>query len=176
VNRIAVTRIAPDATVRLFWAFVAAHVAAWIAETCWLVCGSVDWPLYLASQVCVAACLWAAWQMARDTLPPWPALAAALVLETSLYFTFTTPEFNNKLPAKAGWALATLAVWRGLVRHDWRWWAGAGAAFGVALLSKYDGLVLLAAFYHPERPDVFPEMRPEQAPWTSDAVLRHEGG
>jgi hypothetical protein len=183
VDRIAVNRIAPDSTVRLFWAFVAAHVAAWtlvpaltqpnapldaiemlywghewqwgyfkhpplpawIAETCWLVCGSVDWPLYLVSQVCVAACLWAAWQMARDTLPPWPALTAALLLETSFYFTFTTPEFNNNLPAKAGWALATLAVWRGLVRSDWRWWAGAGAAFGVALLSKYDGLVLLAS-------------------------------
>jgi len=111
-----VNRTAPDATVRLFQAFVAVHVAAWtlvpaitqpnapldaiemlywghewqwgyfkhpplpawIAEACWLVFGSVDWPLYLASQVCVAACLWAAWQMARDTLPLWPALAAAV--------------------------------------------------------------------------------------------------
>lgn len=182
MTRIAVNRTAADATVRLFRAFVATHVAvwtivpaltqpnapldaiemlywghewqwgyfkhpplpAWIAEACWLVFGSVDWPLYLASQVCVAACLWAAWQMARDTLPPWPALAAVVVLETSLYFTFTTPEFNNNLPAKAGWALATLGAWRGLVRQDWRWWVGAGAAFGIALLSKYDGLMLLA--------------------------------
>ncbi len=141
-----------DAIEMLYWGhawqwgyFKHPPLPAWIAEACWIVFGSVDWPLYLASQLCVAACLWAAWQMARDTLRPWPALAASVLLETNYYFTFTTPEFNNNLPAKAGWALATLAVWRGLVRQDWRWWVTAGGAFGVALLSKYDGFLLLGA-------------------------------
>jgi len=204
------SRTMPDATIRLFWTFLAVHVAAWtlvpaltqpnapldtiemlywghewqwgyfkhpplpawIAEACWLACGSVEWPLYLASQCCVAACLWAAWQMARETLPPWPALAAAMILETNFYFTFVTPEFNNNLPAKAGWAMATLCGWRGLVRHDWRWWAAAGAALGLALLSKYDAALLVAALggFLIVHPVARPAWR-TAGPWTMLAVM-----
>lgn len=34
----------------------------------------------------------------------------------------------------------------------------------------------VAAFYHPQRPQVFPDMRAESAPWTGDDELRRTGG
>lgn len=118
---------------------------AWLAAVCWEVCGSVDWPLYLIGQVCVAICFWAAWRLARDVLPPWPALAAALLLEACPFLTYTTPQWNNNGPTKPCWALAVMLLYFAIRRHDWRCWIGAGVALGVSLMAKYDAVLLIAA-------------------------------
>lgn len=120
-------------------------VPAWIAAACWEVFGSVDWPLYLVGQLCVAGCFWAAWRLARDVLPPWPALAAALLLEACPFLNYTTPQWNNNGPTKPCWALAILLVYFALTRRDWRCWLGAGIALGISLMSKYDAVLLGAA-------------------------------
>jgi len=120
-------------------------VPAWIAAACWHVFGSVDWPLYLVGQLCVAVCFWAAWRLARDVLPPWPALAAATLLEAYPFLNYTTPQWNNNGPTKPCWAVAILLVYFALTRRDWRCWLGAGLALGISLMSKYDAVVLIAA-------------------------------
>lgn len=120
-------------------------VPAWMAAACWQVFGSVDWPLYLIGQLCVAVCFWAAWRLARDVLPPWPALAAALLLEACPFLNYTTPQWNNNGPTKPCWALAVMLLYFAIRRRDWRCWIGAGAALGVGLMSKYDGVLLIAA-------------------------------
>lgn len=117
---------------------------AWIAELCWMACGNADWPLYLASQVCVAASFLATWLLARRLLPPWPALATVMLLEACPYLNYTTPQWNNNGPTKPCWAFAVLFLFMAIQRRDWRPWVGAGAALGIGMLAKYDAVLLLA--------------------------------
>jgi 4-amino-4-deoxy-L-arabinose transferase-like glycosyltransferase len=122
---------------------------AWIAEGCRLLCGSADWPLYLVSQLCVALSFIAAWMLAREVLAPWPALVAVMLLELCPFLNYTTPQWNNNGPPKPAWAFAILWLFLALVKRDstqrrWWFWPAAGAALGVAMLAKYD-VVLLGA-------------------------------
>lgn len=115
---------------------------AWIAETSCLVLGNTPWGIYLAAQLCVVACLWSAWQLGRQFLQPWHAVCAALMLEASYYYTFTTPELNNNVVSRAFWGLAIVALFRALSSNR-RWiWAAAGFCLGLGLLSKYDTAIL----------------------------------
>ena len=89
--------------------------SAWLAELFrW---GSLDWPLFLLSQLAIAAALWAAWELARDVLSPWMALVAVLALEGVNYYNLTSLEFNANVVQYPCWAIASLAFWRA-VRSD----------------------------------------------------------
>jgi 4-amino-4-deoxy-L-arabinose transferase-like glycosyltransferase len=118
---------------------------AWMAEGCWLLFGSVDWPLYLTAQLCVAASFWAVWRLAREVLPPWPALVAVALLEACPFLNYATPQWNNNGPTKPLWALAILWLCGALTRRTWWCWPAAGAALGLAMLAKYDVVLLIAA-------------------------------
>lgn len=117
---------------------------AWLAEGCWLLFGNVDWPLYLTAQICVAVSFWAVWRLAREVLSPWAALVAVMLLEACPFLNYTTPQWNNNGPTKPLWALAILALSTALTRRRWWCWPAAGAALGLAMLAKYD-VVLLGA-------------------------------
>ncbi|MGY8767002.1 MAG: glycosyltransferase family 39 protein [Pirellulales bacterium] len=118
---------------------------AWAAEGSALVFGDPVWPTYLLSQLCIGACFWAAWKMGREFLAPWQALAAVFLLEASVYYTCTTPEFNNNILAKACWALFALFAYWGMSRKHSGYWATSGVCLAAAMLSKYDAILLLMA-------------------------------
>ena len=121
--------------------------SAWLAELFrW---GSLDWPLFLLSQLCIAAALWAAWELARDVLSPWMALVAVMALEGVNYYNLTGLEFNANVVQYPCWAIASLAFWRAVRRTDtpagWRglgWWVLLGVACGFGTLGKYSFLTL----------------------------------
>ncbi|MCK4685380.1 MAG: glycosyltransferase family 39 protein, partial [Pirellulales bacterium] len=118
---------------------------AWIAEGCWLLFGGADWPLYFCSQICVALCFIAAWRFAREILSPWPALVSVMLLELCPYLNFTTPQWNNNGPTKPAWAFAILFVYLALTRRRPWLWVGAGVSLGLAMLAKYDVLLLIVS-------------------------------
>lgn len=118
---------------------------AWIAEGCWLLFGGADWPLYFCSQICVALCFIAAWRFAREVLSPWPALVSVMLLELCPYLNFTTPQWNNNGPTKPAWAFAILFVYLALTRRRPWFWVGAGVSLGLAMLAKYDVLLLIVS-------------------------------
>jgi hypothetical protein len=118
---------------------------AWMAEGSWLLFGAVDWPLYLTAQICVAVSFWAVWRLAREVLSPWPALVAVMLLEACPFLNYTTPQWNNNGPTKPLWALAILSLSTALTRRTWWCWPAAGAALGLAMLAKYDVVLLVAA-------------------------------
>ncbi|MCC9604875.1 glycosyltransferase family 39 protein [Blastopirellula sp. JC732] len=118
---------------------------AWAAEAASYLPGDPVWSTYLLSQVCIVACFWAAWKLGREFLSPGIALAATVVLEGSVYYNCTTPEFNNNIMAKACWALFILFAYYGIARGRIRDWAAAGLFLAAAVLSKYDAALLLAA-------------------------------
>lgn len=116
---------------------------AWIAECCWLLFGSIDWPIYLVSQLSVALCFVAAWLLAREVLAPWPALVSVMLLELCPFLNYTTPQWNNNGPTKPAWAFAILFLFLALTRRRWWCWPAAGAALGLAMLAKYDVALLI---------------------------------
>ena len=115
---------------------------AWLAELACQLLGRSEWPTYLTSQLCVVTCFWAAWQLGRDFLKPWPALCAALLLETNYYYNYTTPEFNNNVVSSAFWALSILFLYRAINSGRSLWWALTGASLALGTLSKYDTIIL----------------------------------
>ena len=120
-------------------------LAAWVAELSTFLAPNSIWPTYLASQMCVVGCFAAAWAMARETLEPWPALTAALLLQTCYYYNFTTPELNNNILAKVTWAGSVFFLYKAITGRRWPAWVAAGVCLGLALLSKYDAVVLILA-------------------------------
>lgn len=121
--------------------------SGWLAELFrW---GSMDWPLFLLSQLAIAAAFWAAWELARDVLPPWMALAAVMALEGVNYYNLTGLEFNANVVQYPCWAIASLAFWRAARRAPGTagaaglgWWVLLGVACGFGALGKYSFFTL----------------------------------
>ena len=116
-------------------------LAAWVTEAS-LAVGGV-WVVYLASQLAMITCLWAAWRLGREMLTPGAALLGALVLECCLYYHFTTSEVNNNVALCPFWALSVLFFYRALQTGAARHWIAMGACLGVAMLAKYSLVMLL---------------------------------
>ena len=111
---------------------------AWIAWGSVELFGKTAWPLYLATQLTIVASMWAAWQLARRMLRPWPALCAALVLEASYFFSVIATNWNHNVTVRLFWALTVLFLYRAIVENRPRHWLAAGACLGLGMLSKYD--------------------------------------
>lgn len=124
--------------------------SAWLAELFrW---STWDWPLFLLSQLAIAAAFWAAWELARDMLPPWMALAAVMALEGVNYYNLTGLEFNANVVQYPCWAIASLAFWRAARRLPGTaggaglgWWVLLGVACGFGALGKYSFFTLPAS-------------------------------
>ncbi len=116
---------------------------AWAAEAFATLPGDPVWPTYLLSQLCIVGCFWAAWRLGRELLRPWEALAAAIVMQSSVYYNCTTPEFNNNILAKVCWAMFVLCLYFGIARNRIAPWALAGVFLAAAFLSKYDAILLM---------------------------------
>jgi len=101
------------------------------------------WGVYLLAYLTAAACMWAAWKLASEYLPPPQALLAALCLEGSLYLTHDPSEWSNNVALDLGWACIILFGYHAVRTGSTRWWAAVGLATGLTLLCKYTIGVLL---------------------------------
>ena len=108
----------------------------WVAEALWATFRAA-WPLYLFSQLCTAATLWAVWRLGRRLLTPWAALAAAACLELSYYSHLTTLDVNHTILCRPCWALFVWWLYEAVTTDRLRYWALAGLAVGLGMLSKY---------------------------------------
>ncbi len=115
---------------------------SWISEALRVLAGSSVWAIYLASQVAVVLCFWAAWRLGRELISPRAALAAACLLECCYYYNFETTVFNNNTGMYPCWALAVLLLYWALQSGRNRYWVGCGVALGLGLLSKYSTIML----------------------------------
>ncbi|MCE9563795.1 MAG: glycosyltransferase family 39 protein [Planctomycetes bacterium] len=101
------------------------------------------WGVYVLAYLTAAACIWAAWKLALEYLPPPQALLAALCLEGSLYLTCDPAEWSNNVALDLGWACIILFGYHAVRTGSTRWWAAVGLAIGLTLLCKYTVGVLL---------------------------------
>lgn len=118
---------------------------AWMAEAAAMLTGDTIWSVYALSQLCIVGCFWCAWRIGSEVLRPRQSLAAAILIEPGVYYSWTTTEFNNNIAAKVCWAFFALALYYAVTRMKSRYWGIAGVFLGAALLSKYDAVLLLAS-------------------------------
>jgi hypothetical protein len=115
----------------------------WVAELFARLSPGDVWGVYLAGYLHAAACLWAAWRLGREYLPPRQALLSALCLDGLIYLTGDAAEFSNNLSLDVAWALTVLFFVRAVRTGRLRSWLALGAAIGLGMLCKYTLGVLL---------------------------------
>jgi 4-amino-4-deoxy-L-arabinose transferase-like glycosyltransferase len=150
----AVVAIQPNAPMDLVDCLAWGHVPAWgypkippltpwIAGAFARLSPGDVWGVYLAGYLCAASCLWAAWRVGREYLPPRGALLAALSLDGLIYLTGEAAEFSNNIALNAAWALTVVFFVRATRTRSTAWWLALGLSAGLGLLCKYTIVVLL---------------------------------
>jgi 4-amino-4-deoxy-L-arabinose transferase-like glycosyltransferase len=110
---------------------------AWIARAATMLSGGSVAGIFLASQLCVVASFWAAWQLGRSLVSPRAALLGAMLLECCLFYNYESTILNNNTVLYATWSLAILALYRALTSGQLRHWIALGVCGGLGMLTKY---------------------------------------
>jgi 4-amino-4-deoxy-L-arabinose transferase-like glycosyltransferase len=103
------------------------------------------WGVYLGGYLLAATCLWSAWRVGREFLPPREALVAVICLDGLIYLTGEAAEFSNNLALSPAWALTVWFFVRATRTGRLGWWLALGVSAGLGLLCKYPLVLLLAA-------------------------------
>ncbi len=105
--------------------------------------GQSGWVVYLFSQLSVAICFWAVWQLGKKILPPLYALLAVLLLEGVQYYNLHAIDFNDNTLELGLWALTALFFYQALKSQSWRDWLLTGIFAGLGMMTKYYTIMLL---------------------------------
>lgn len=100
---------------------------------------------YLLNQISISAAVVCVWLLARKFLPPYSALAAALLTLTLQYYSCWAVEFNNDVIAISIWGAAALFFWNALEKQRIRDWLLTVFFCFLAVMTKYYAVVLFAS-------------------------------
>ncbi len=116
----------------------------WLTALALKIDGHSGWAIYLFSQLSVAICFWAIWQLSKKIVPPLYALLAVLLLEGMQYYNFHAIDFNDNTLELALWALTALFFYQALQANKLCDWLCTGLFAGLGMMTKYyTGLLLL---------------------------------
>jgi 4-amino-4-deoxy-L-arabinose transferase-like glycosyltransferase len=115
----------------------------WLTALALKLDGHTGWAIYFFSQLSVAICFWAVWQLSKKILPPIYALLAVLLLEGMQYYSFHAIDFNDNTLELAIWALTTLFFYQALHTTKLRDWLLTGFFAGLGMMTKYYIVMLL---------------------------------
>jgi 4-amino-4-deoxy-L-arabinose transferase-like glycosyltransferase len=102
-----------------------------------------EWGVYLFSQLSVAICFWAIWQLGKKILTPMYALIAVLLLEGAQYYNLHAIDFNDNTLELGLWALTALTLYNALQQQKLRDWLLTGIFAGLGMMTKYYTAMLL---------------------------------
>lgn len=105
--------------------------------------GQNGWGVYLFSQLSVATCFWAIWELGKKMLPPIYALLAVLLLEGVQYYNVHAIDFNDNTLELGLWALTSLYFYEAIQTQSWRNWILTGVFAGLGMMTKYYTAMLL---------------------------------
>jgi 4-amino-4-deoxy-L-arabinose transferase-like glycosyltransferase len=101
----------------------------------------------LSALLTFVAGLWMLWRLARelfgDDRAAWYALLVFNVYPMNAAAFIMTPD----IPLIFFWLAAMWATWRAVGTGKPGWWVAAGALMGLAMLSKYNGVLLVGALF-----------------------------
>ncbi len=119
----------------------------WLTALALKIDGHTGWAIYLFSQLSVAICFWAIWQISKKIVPPIYALIAVLVLEGMQYYSFHAIDFNDNTLELAMWALTALFFYQALRGSQIRDWVLTGFFAGLGMMTKYYIAMLLLPMF-----------------------------
>lgn len=114
--------------------------------------GAIGWPVYVVSQIFVAATLAAVYALGRDLMDAPRGAAGAISLMAVEYLSWMSPQFNHNIAQLPFWVTSVWCVWRAVEatsgradgRHPLFWWVALGLMAGGGLYSKLShGMILL---------------------------------
>ncbi len=122
--------------------------SAFIANTFYFLFGSNDWAYYLLSQLCVVISFIFVWKLAEDFFSHKIYLfLSLLILETIVFFNYTTPEFNVyvcQLPLKAA---AVYYFWKSINSTNLYNWLVTGILCALGILTHYSFIFLIFSLF-----------------------------
>ena len=122
--------------------------SAFIANTFYLLFGSNDLAYYLLSQLCVVISFLFVWKLAENFFSNRIYLfLSLLILETIVFFNYTTPEFNVyvcQLPLKAA---AVFYFWKSINSNNLYNWLATGIFCALGILTHYSFIFLIVSLF-----------------------------
>lgn len=109
--------------------------------------GTIGWPEYALSQMCIALTLVLVYRLGREVLGPERAAMGAMALLACFYFNWRSPEFNHDILQLPFWALIVLCLWRAVRTGGLGWWVLLGLASAGSLYAKLSAAVLLTSCF-----------------------------
>jgi hypothetical protein len=114
--------------------------------------GGIGWPVYIISQVFVAATLAIVYLLGRDLMDAPRAAAGAISLMAVEYLSWMSPQFNHNIAQLPFWVGSVWCVWRAVEATAGRpgynnpllWWGVLGLVSGIGVYAKLShGMILL---------------------------------
>jgi hypothetical protein len=118
----------------------------WLTAWLYNLTGSSEFPIYILSQVSIFTCFWVVWRLGRQVLQPAQAMVGVLLLEGIYYFSLYSPTFNQNIVLLPLTALSVYFFYQAIQRQKILHWALVGLFMGLALLTKYQALLLTFTF------------------------------
>lgn len=118
----------------------------WLTALAIYMGGTSGWMVYFFSQLSVAICLLAVWQIAKNILTPAYALVAIMLLEGVQYYHFHAIDFNDNTLELSLWAASSFFLYQALRQQKnelWSW-VLTGICAGLGMMAKYYTAALLA--------------------------------
>jgi 4-amino-4-deoxy-L-arabinose transferase-like glycosyltransferase len=104
--------------------------------------GPSRYTAYVLAALCFCATAWLLWRIAVHLLGERWGMAAAILFGLQLGFSWRAQIFNHNTVLLAFCAATVWAAMRAAQRRDLRWWAMTGGLAGLAMLSKYQAMVI----------------------------------
>ena len=122
--------------------------SAYVANFFYLIFKSNDWAYYFLSQICVIISFYFVWELSKTFFTDKKlALFSILILETIVFFNYTTPEFNVyvcQLPLKAG---TVFFFWKAISNSKIYNWILTGLFCAFGILTHYSFLFLIVSLF-----------------------------
>ena len=119
-------------------------LSAFVVNIFYIIFGPRDWAYYLLSQICVIVSFLFVWKLAEVFfLNKIYSLLSILVLETIVFFNYTTPEFNVyvcQLPLKAA---TVYYFWKSVNNNNLNYWLITGILSAFGVLTHYSYIFLI---------------------------------
>jgi 4-amino-4-deoxy-L-arabinose transferase-like glycosyltransferase len=116
----------------------------WLADIAFRVAGNSILGVYLLSQICSVASLWAVFRLGRAIVGAQHAALATVLTVTITTFAFPSLEFGPHILAQPFWALALLSGWRIIGEGRRNAWFALSIHAGLLLLTTHAAPLLLA--------------------------------
>lgn len=119
-------------------------LAAWLTATFGNLSDNPDLPLYLLAQLAIVLSFIGIWRLAREYLDPHSAVLSVFLLLGILFYSQQAERFTPDTLQFTVWAFLALYCYYAIQYGYTRYWLITGTLTGLALLTKYQALLILA--------------------------------